>query len=372
MNPEEEAIRHLKEAGTSIVCTLPCDKVKALHHLITKGFSHVPLTREEEGVGISGGASLAGGKPTMLVQSSGLGNMINALASLTLFYELPLFILVSWRGVYQEGIAAQKPMGGYAPTLLNVLGIDFVEINERDDLNKIGDFASRAFDEGTVTAAFLSPKIWEESLLETPQWNSEKRTILERSFNTQSVNATQTRYEILKGITEGLRGKVVVSNLGIPSKELYHVLHQPSNFYMLGSMGMATPLGLGIALGTQKEVVVIDGDGSLLMNAGSLATVSEMGPENLTILAVDNAAHGSTGNQPTATKKSAHLEMIARGMGIKNTYRAVTPAETIAAMESGSGPRFVHIVAKPGNASVENIPLTPHEIKANVMEFLRR
>ncbi|MFQ5800819.1 MAG: thiamine pyrophosphate-binding protein, partial [Candidatus Hydrothermarchaeales archaeon] len=98
MNPEEEVVALLKKAGVSIVTTLPCDKVKDLHYLMGQEFLHVPLTREEEGVGIAAGAALAEERPTMLIQSSGLGNMINALASLTMFYELPLFIMVSWRG----------------------------------------------------------------------------------------------------------------------------------------------------------------------------------------------------------------------------------------------------------------------------------
>lgn len=371
MNPEEEVVAFLKKAGVSIAATLPCDKVKGLHHLIGQEFLHVPLTREEEGVGIAAGAALAGERPAMLVQSSGIGNMINALASLTMLYELPLFILISWRGFYKEAIAAQKPMGMYVPKLLEALGIEFLEIKERHDMQKIEQGASLAFDKGRVTAALLSPKIWEGSGFEAPQWREGNRKVVKRGFEGRSVVAKHSRYEILAGIKAGLRNKVVVCNLGVPSKELYHVLHQPSNFYMLGSMGMATPIGLGMTLGTQKEVVVIDGDGGLLMNAGCLATVAERNPCNLTILAIDNAAHGSTGDQPTATKRSTDLEMLARAMGIKNTYRTVTPEETAKAMQKGSGPRFVHVVVKPGNAPVENIPLTPREITVNVMESLR-
>ena len=85
---------------------------------------------------------------------------------------------------------------------------------------------------------------------------------------------TLTRYEVIKLVAPYLEGRVVVSNFGWPSKELYAVKHQPSNFYMLGSMGMVTPIGLGIALTSSKDVVVIDGDGSLLMNPGTLATAA--------------------------------------------------------------------------------------------------
>lgn len=371
MSPEEEIVTLLKDAGVTLAATLPCDKVKGLHYLIAREFRHVPLTREEEGVGIAAGAALAGEKPVMLVQTSGIGNMINALASLTKLYELPLFLLISWRGVYKEAIVAQKPMGMFVPGLLKALEIEFVEIKEREDIPKIAEAASIAFEESRVAAALLSPKVWEGSDFKMPARESEDRTVARRVFEGEEATAKHTRFEILAAIREELRNKVVVSNLGVPSKELYHVLHQRSNFYMLGSMGMATPIGLGIALGTRKEVVVIDGDGSLLMNAGCLATVAEMAPRNLTILAIDNAAYGSTGNQPTATKRSADLEMLARAMGIENASRASTPGEVVEAMHRGEAPRFVHVVTKPGNARVSNIPLSPKEIKTNVMGFLR-
>ena len=109
----------------------------------------------------------------------------------------------------------------------------------------------------------------------------------------------------------------MVSNLGWPSKELYAVRHKTSNFYMLGSMGMATPIGLGIAITSSKEVVVIDGDGSLLMNPGTLATAAALAPRNLTIIAIDKSAYGSTENQPTLTGSCVDLEAVARKFGSK-------------------------------------------------------
>jgi sulfopyruvate decarboxylase subunit beta len=108
------------------------------------------------------------------------------------------------------------------------------------------------------------------------------------------------------------------------------------------------------------------------MNPGSLATVAEMNPPNLSILAIDNAAYGSTGDQVTAARHSANLGMVARGMGIKNIFEALTPYEAAEALRSGGGPRFIHAIAKPGNANVKNVPLTPREIKSNVMGFIEK
>ena len=132
--PEEELIDALKRNGVDFTASLPCEKIKTLLEMVGRTFTHLPLTREEEGVGICAGAALAGKRPALFVQSSGIGNMINALLSLTQFYELPLAIFVSRRGVYQEKIEAQFPMGRRLPGMLAGAGIAFSEINTREEL----------------------------------------------------------------------------------------------------------------------------------------------------------------------------------------------------------------------------------------------
>jgi len=148
---------------------------------------------------------------------------------------------------------------------------------------------------------------------------------------------------------------------------------QESNFYMLGSMGMVSPIGLGISLSSQKDVVVIDGDGSLLMNPGVLATAAHFAPENLTILAIDNSSYGSTGSQETLTGSCVDLELVARGFGINNTVKASTREQLAEAMGSGSkGLKFIHALAVPGNRDVPNIPIDHITIKNQVVNFLKQ
>lgn len=370
MRPEEFVVECLKKNNTKLVATLPCEKVRGLLGLIPRHFNHVPLTREEEGVGICAGAYLAGARGAMLVQSSGIGNMINALCSLTRLYSMPLPILVSWRGVYKEGIVAQEPMGKYLPRLAEALDIRRAEIKSRKDLPLVMEAVEKAYKKEEIRIVLLSPRLWEDDASEEAQ--AARRKKIRLSYKGRPVKASLTRHQILKAASGFLEGKVVVCNLGFPSKELYDVVDQPSNFYMLGSMGMATPIGLGLAMYSEEEVVVIDGDGSLLMNPGVLATVAEQFPENLTILAVDNAAYGSTGNQPTATSGSADLEVLARGFGIAKTFKVSEEKEIRELPDKiGEGPNFVHAVAKAGNANVPNIPLSPAEIKKRVVEHLR-
>lgn len=371
--PEKELIALLKESGTDFTSSLPCEKIKRLLEYVPKNFFNVPLTREEEGVGISAGAALAGKKPAMFVQSSGIGNMMNALLSLTAFYGLPLAIFVSQRGIYKEKIAAQVPMGKRLPGILKAAGISFSSIRTRDDFRIINKRLADVYKKNSIHAFLLSPSLFERSSdLSSPVLP--KVSVLHNACAEKKSKITRSglrRYEILKNLSPFLCSKLVICNLGIPSKELFQILPQPSNFYMLGSMGMTTPIGLGVALSTKKEVVVIDGDGSLLMNPGTLATVAHTSPSNLVILAIDNGSYGSTGDQPTLTSSCVDLESVARGFGIRNTIKASNRNHLLRIAEkSKKGPLFVHILASAGNEPVANIPLGNREIKKQFEEVL--
>jgi sulfopyruvate decarboxylase beta subunit len=376
--PEEELIALLRKNGFDFTASLPCEKIKTLLDLVGRSFLHVPLTREEEGVGIGAGAALAGRKPAMFIQSSGIGNMINALLSLTAFYELPLALFVSRRGVYQEKIEAQFPMGRRLPSILAGAGIGYSEINTVDDLSIVERELPEVCRKNVIHAFLMSPAVWENSDCRSQaascEFKQEKMAVQgESPIVSHASLPTLTRYDILKTIAPYLEGRVVVSNLGWPSKELYAIKHQPSNFYMLGSMGMATPIGLGISLTSHKEVVVIDGDGSLLMNPGTLATAAATAPRNLTIVAIDNGAYGSTGNQPTLTASCTDLEQVARGFGFRKTAKVASEKELVEVMkQQRQGVAFIHALAIPGNKDVPNIPLHHFEIKKQVQDFLSK
>jgi sulfopyruvate decarboxylase beta subunit len=374
--PEEEIIAILRKHAVDFTASLPCEKIKTLLEMVGQQFTHLPLTREEEGVGICAGAALSGRRPALFVQSSGIGNMINALLSLTQFYELPLAIFVSRRGVYKEKIEAQFPMGQRLPGILSGAGIAYTEIKSSRDISTMDQELAEVFGKNRIHAFLMSPAVWEGSECGVQSAACGARISPEKEPASRAIpgvsRPTLTRFDIIKIIAPYLEGKVVVSNLGWPSKELYAIKHQPSNFYMLGSMGMATPVGLGIALSSNKEVVVIDGDGSLLMNPGTLATAAFAAPQNLLLVAIDNGAYGSTGNQPTLAGSCVDLEQVARGFGFRNTVKVAGEKDLVEAMKDRrKGPRFIHVLAVPGNKDVPNIPVHHLEIKKQVQEFLR-
>jgi len=178
------------------------------------------------------------------------------------------------------------------------------------------------------------------------------------------------RIEAIKIISEALDDELVICNIGFPSRELHAVKDSNTHFYMLGSMGMASSIGLGLALSQKKKVVVFDGDGSVLMNMGSFITIFSQEPKNFILIVLDNQCYGSTGSQCTYTKNVDLLE-IAKSIGFKNTFVFKDKIDPKSFLEV-EGPVFVHMVVKPGNADVPVIDMEPVEIKERFMLEIRK
>jgi sulfopyruvate decarboxylase subunit beta len=180
-----------------------------------------------------------------------------------------------------------------------------------------------------------------------------------------------TRLDAIRALVPHLNDAAVVSNIGVPSKELYWTEDRKENFYMLGSYTQASSLGFGIALSSHRRTIVIDGDGSLLGTA-ILPVIAAKKPRNLTIVCLDNGVFGSTGNQMTPSYRQVDLELYARACGFEQTAKVTSAEEiggAIASLEQG--PSFIHVVIRPGNSEVPNIPLTPLEIRDRFMNAIR-
>lgn len=180
------------------------------------------------------------------------------------------------------------------------------------------------------------------------------------------------RVEAIEKISSKLTNELVVCNIGFPSRELYHVKDSANQFYMMGSMGLVSSIGLGVAMSTTKKVVVIDGDGSLLMNMGSMVTVYNQNPKNLIWILLDNECYGSTGSQCTYAS-SFQLGDVARAIGYKNVYSFDLNSEIdFNEILNSEGPVFVHIKVEPGNAEVPVIPMEPLEIRDRFINAIRK
>jgi len=165
----------------------------------------------------------------------------------------------------------------------------------------------------------------------------------------------------------------IVSSLGHPTYDLYAASDRPANFYTWGSMGLASSIGLGLALARPDlRVFVVDGDGSLLMNLGSLATIGWTSPANLVLVVWDNEKHGTTGGQETATAHGADLAAVARALGVRSTVCARTEEEFEAAIgraRAEPGPSLIVAKVTESGAAAKP-PLDNIAIKRRFMQAI--
>ena len=181
------------------------------------------------------------------------------------------------------------------------------------------------------------------------------------------------RSEVLRDIAPVIRDHLVVCNIGLPSQELHMIDDQPSNFYMLGTMGLASSIGLGLALAQKKKVVAIDGDGSVLTNFGTLPTIANNPAGNFVLLIVDNGSYGSTGDQPTYAGRKTSLSAVARACGCENVVECKAE-DTRAALEAAlAGDEMAVIVCKcdSGNIPVPVITMDPVTIRDRFMDAVK-
>jgi len=168
---------------------------------------------------------------------------------------------------------------------------------------------------------------------------------------------------------------VVVCN-GMIGREVWTIGDRPTHFYMIGSMGLASSIALGLALAQpKKRVVCLDGDGNVLMGMGVLASIAAASPSNFFHVILDNEAHGSTGDQATISGK-VHLEELARTCG----YRFATRANDALALEKASSELFASRgpscllakVAKGNVPGIGRVALTPPQLSSRMRETATR
>ena len=129
------------------------------------------------------------------------------------------------------------------------------------------------------------------------------------------------RTELTKRLVAKLKHEeAVVAGIGNTNFDLFAAGHRPQNFYMLGSMGLAVPIALGVAIAQpDRGVIALEGDGSILMSLGCLSTVGTARPRNLTIIIMDNGLYQITGKQTTATGNNTDVVAVAKGVGLANS-----------------------------------------------------
>ncbi len=183
----------------------------------------------------------------------------------------------------------------------------------------------------------------------------------------------QSRAQAIEAVLGLLTDQPVIVCNGFSSREVYKIADRPTHFYMIGSMGVAAAIGLGVALSKpNKKVVVFDGDGNVLMGMGTLATVGAMRPKNFIHLVFDNEVYGSTGNQPTISNV-VRLEQVAKAAGYVNVERVREREDVVYEfkdMLKKDGPSMLLIKVNELVEDVGRVMLEPPEITKRFMKAI--
>ena len=181
------------------------------------------------------------------------------------------------------------------------------------------------------------------------------------------------RKEAISAVVEKIGNQHIISANGFISRDLFEVCDKNSNFYMIGSMGLASSIGLGIALkNTKKRIIIFDGDGNILMNLGSLVTIGALKPKNFVHIVFDNSIHESTGGQPTNSAK-VNLDKIARAVNftvikIPNKKKLISSLKTVNRIK---GPIMLIVKVEKCNVVSKRVEIKPKLIHHRFAQFLK-
>ena len=363
----------LREQGVEFFTGVPDSLLKQLCLCIDDNVSenhHIIAANEGNAIALAAGYHLGTGKiPLVYMQNSGLGNAVNPLLSLCdpEVYSIPMIIVVGWRG--EPGIKDEPQhikQGKVQLELIKALDLPFeiISKNEKDLNAKISRGIKLATSESRPFLFIIKKGTFSDYNLNI-------------SLNNKSLMSREQVLDVILDKTPN--DFVVVSTTGKTSREIFEirvrnkVTHQ-KDFLTVGSMGHCSSIALGIAISNpKKNIICIDGDGSLIMHMGSLSTVGNVNPKNFFHILINNYVHESVGGQQTSSK---YIDM--KALAIANSYRYVSTVKKlddlnneINSLFEKQGPSFLEIIVEPGSRKDLGRPtLKPNENKKMFMNFL--
>lgn len=348
---------------------VPCSLVEDVIATLEPGAEapYVAAAREDAAVGLAAGAWLAGRRPCVLMQNSGLGTSLNALASLSLMYGLPVLLVVTWRGYEGKDAPEHILTGEITPSLLDLLRIPHRTLGAESVSADIAWAASEMDARMQPVALLVPPNVVETGHAAHGAPAASAAARLPRlSAAVERLVPSVSRRAAIEVARKQLGDEPLVHANGYICRESYSLGDRPQNFYMIGSMGLASAIGFGLALARpQQRSVVFDGDGNLLMNLGILAMVGARQPRNFVHCVFDNEVYGSTGNQRSPSREVG-LHRLAAAAGYRTSVAVTEPRaieSAVAAALGSDGPHFVLVKVTTEEADVPRIPYTPAEIR---------
>lgn len=325
-------LQEIKKLGIRTITGVPDSTLKQFCDAVRiedgKTFCHYVTANEGAAVGLATGEYLASGRPCLVyLQNSGLGNIINPLASIANreVYGIPMLFVIGWRG--EPGVKDEPQhvyQGKVTCELLEVMDVPYSVIDDTTTEGRMQEILSQAQEfmkEGRQYAVVVRKGTFEK----------EREAVWENGY-------TLVREHALKVILENLYpDSFLVSTTGKISRELYEQSdalygNHERIFMTVGGMGHASMIAYGMAQAdASRQIVCIDGDGAVMMHMGALAFIAKQSPSNLLHIVINNAAHESVGAMPTGYSGQTYAQ-IAAACGYQNTCTIRTEAELKAAI----------------------------------------
>ncbi|QBS45661.1 phosphonopyruvate decarboxylase [Nocardia sp. CS682] len=372
----DELLDGLIARGVVDVAGVPCSYLTPVINRVASGVAagYLPVTQEGEAVAIAAGCWLAGATACVMAQNSGLGNMVNPLTSLTHPSRIPVPLLISWRG---EPGCPDEPqhelMGAITPGLLELMRVGHAVLpSDAAELAACLDtgWAEMARAQQPFAFVLRNGVLADQQLAEPPL----AAPVVSAVTGSPKARDAPTRMAALESLVGSVADSAaVVSTTGKTSRELYTLADRPQHFYLVGAMGSASAVGLGVARHTRRPVVVIDGDGAALMRLGTLATVGAHAGPNLIHVLLDNGVHDSTGGQQSLAAQ-VDFPALARACGYARVYDCADLAEFTDAIKVAQvepGPTFVYLMIRPGSIAALGRPAVgPAEVARRFRAFV--
>lgn len=343
------------------------------------GLHYLSAANEGDAVAIAAGAWLGGQRAVAMMQNSGLGNAVSPLTSLTYTFRIPVLVVCTQRGA--PGVADEPQhelMGTITEKLFDTMAIPWAMFPR--EIAAVAP-ALDAVDQHMRTTSLPYALIMQKGTCETfPLVASAMPTAHGNAAVTggghhRTAAQRATRRAALERVLAASdeRRAVVIATTGFTGRELYALADRPQHFYMVGSMGCASSLGLGLALARPDlRVLVIDGDGAALMRMGNLATLGAYSPPNLVHVVLDNEAHDSTGAQATVTACTDFAALAAAcGYGRVTRSDDLTELADFLAPGKDGGTSFIHM--KIATGAGEDLPrpaITPPAVRTRLMQHI--
>jgi phosphonopyruvate decarboxylase len=329
-----DVISGLRGIGIGRLVSVPCSYFTGiLRHVespVQPNLPHLAAVNEGNALALAAGSWLGGEPAAVLAQNSGFGNLINPLTSLLLPYRIPALVFLSMRGwpAAEPGEPQHAEMGRVVPAWLDSLDIPY-------------RFLTADGDPLAGVLAELAPVLADRR----PAFILTGKGVFDPGSPVAAADAAGIdRARLVTALLAERNSEFILSTTGYLSRELFNAGDVPANFYMQGSMGHAAAIALGVAMARpDRRVVVLDGDGALLMHLGVGATIGHVQPDNLLHVVYDNAGYESTGGQPTAAGR-VDFAAAAAALGYRRTSGISRPHElpgAVADLLSGPGPALL-------------------------------